>query len=143
MRQIKFQLLKEESITLPIFPNVESLYYWLTESTANPDLIKSIQNVDYLIFSKDDTIICEWLGCEFNNELFSFKAESYHYVKLAKFVGDIFITSHVGWIHNCILPISNDWEDYNDIISENLSDYEYIDIDQYFKVIENQNEKSS
>lgn len=147
MRQTTFTLGEnaEESILLPVFPDVESLYVWLTESQNDEKILDKIRNVDFARFKKGDVIVLEWLGCEFSDEKIPDDeqyAESYHYVKFAVFSSNIeLVSSHIGWIHNCILPVSKIWEGFNGIISKSVT--ETVDLDKFFILVQEHKNKKA
>jgi hypothetical protein len=133
MKQYLFSLKSgAEAISLPVFDDVESLYYWLTESANNENIFEEIKSVQFVNFYPGDEIIAEWNECEFDFSMNSNKAESYYHIRLLKISSSKIIKTVEGWVHNCILPFSNDWNFHNGIKKSALSKNKKLNLDSFF-----------
>lgn len=89
--------------TLPVFPDPESAYVWLTSES----LLDDIADVDKVALLPGEFIEAEWRGCEY-----CYDGPNHVKLDLVRFAkasqpansSGLVVSIHYGWVASCIIP---------------------------------------
>lgn len=117
--------------TLPVFVDPESAYMWLHEATQ----LDEISDVDKVALLPGEFIEAEWRGCEF-----AYEGHVHSRLDLCRFAkaspsenaSGLVISTHYGWVHDCILPFRNYKDEDIEVVKLDPND-ERIDLTVLFK----------
>lgn len=106
--------------TLLLFNDPEGAYVWSMEAYDDPSIVDSIPDVERVVLLPGEYIEAEWRGCEYvydgpNHIRLDF-------VRLAKAgfphnAAGLLISTHVGWVTDCIIPFRTYKDDDIDVKS--------------------------